>query len=69
LVGNGLTIADFLGVSILSLGELFGCSFEEYGNVHRWYQNITSHPAWLEINGPFQGFVAALAARQFVKLS
>jgi glutathione S-transferase len=63
LTGGTLTIADFFGASILSLGELVGCSFEPYPNVRRWYENTTSHPAWIEINGPFQGFAAAMARK------
>jgi glutathione S-transferase len=69
LVDDALTIADFFGASILSLGELVGCSFEDYPNIQRWYENVASHPAWIEINGPFKGFATVLAGRKFIGLS
>ena len=69
LVGDGLTIADFHGASILSLGELVGCSLDAYPNVKRWYGNITSLPSWTAINQAFQGFASSLRDQQFVGLS
>lgn len=69
LVGGALTIADFFGASILSIGEVVGCTFEAYPSVRRWYENITSHPSWIEINGAFKGLVASLDKRRFVGLS
>jgi len=68
LVGDALSIADYFGASILSIGEIVGCTFEEYPNVRRWYACITTDPSWIEINGAFAGFVASLDRAGFVGL-
>lgn len=69
LVGGALTIADLLGVSIVSLGELVGCDFADSPNVARWYRAVTSLPSWERVNGPFAGFAASLRGREYVSLS
>lgn len=60
LAGDELTIADFFGASIVSVGELIGFDLSGYRNVARWYGAITQHPSWLRINRPFEGVVAAM---------
>lgn len=67
--GDALTIADFFGVSILSLGQLVGCDLTRYPNVRRWFLQVTGHPSWVAINGPFDDFAAAVADRNVVRLS
>lgn len=67
-VGGELTIADFFGAAILSIGELVGCTFDGYPNVHTWYQNVKRHPSWVEINGAFAGFAASMEKERFVRL-
>ncbi len=69
LVGERISIADFFGASILSLGELVHCSFDAYPNVARWYGSVTSHPSWEAINVAFRGFAASLRDKDFVRLS
>jgi len=70
LVGDRLTMVDYYGVSILSLGELVGCSLPEYPNVRRWYETIGADPSWIAVNPAFRGFVEAISARgeSFVSL-
>jgi glutathione S-transferase len=69
LVGDTLTIADLVGVAVISLGELVGCTFADYANVRRWYVNVSSQPAWQKINRPFEGFAASIEKQSFVRLS
>jgi len=69
LVGDAITIADFFGASIVSLGELIGCTFDGYPNVLGWYRNVTAHPSFIGVNGAFKGFVASLADQRFIGLS
>jgi len=69
LVGERLTLADLFGASILSLGEVIGCTFDEFPNVRRWYLNVTAQPSWVKINDPFKGFVLSFENRSFVGLS
>lgn len=68
LVGDQLTIADLLGASILSLGDLVQCDLAEYPNVESWYENVTETGAWKKINGVFEGFASSMTGRDFVRL-
>lgn len=69
LVANRLTIADLLGASIVSLGELIHCPLDDYPNVRRWYENIRGSDPWTRINMTFQGFADSLVGREFVGLA
>jgi glutathione S-transferase len=50
LSGNELTIADYFGSSIVSIGELVGCDFAGYPNVQRWLGNMRKLKAWDAVN-------------------
>ena len=63
LVGERLTIADYYGASIASLGELIGSAFAGYPNTQRWYAEITNDRSWRAINGAFLGFAEAIRIR------
>jgi glutathione S-transferase len=71
LVGDRLTIADYYGTSILSLGELIGVSLASYPNVRRWYRTITADASWTSINRDFLGFadMVRINGQSFVVLS
>jgi glutathione S-transferase len=71
LVSNRLTIADYYGASITSLGELIGLSFAQYPNVRRWYRAVTTDASWRAINAGFLAFaeMVRLDGRSFVGLS
>lgn len=64
-----LTIADFFGASILSLGDLVHCSLDDFPNVLAWYENISRLDAWHRVNGTFRGFAQSLGGESFVGLS
>lgn len=69
LVGDRMTIADYFGASILSLGDLVQCSLENYPRVRRWYGAVRSDASWAEVNDVFDGFAASLRGRSFLGLS
>jgi glutathione S-transferase len=69
LVGDQLSLADYFGASVVSLGELVGCTFEGYPNVRRWYDTIRADASWQKINTAFEGFAASLRGQRFVELS
>lgn len=68
LTGDRLTIADFHGASILSLGELVGCDFEGYPNVQRWLAQVKTLPGWQSSHAAFEQFAQSLRGRSFVPL-
>jgi glutathione S-transferase len=66
LCGNELTIADYLGAGILSIGEVTHCEFAQYPNVARWYAAMKARSNWAKANETFYGMVAAYREATFV---
>lgn len=66
LCGNELTIADYLGAGILSIGEVTHCEFAQFPNVARWYAAMKARPNWAKANETFYGMVAAYKEASFV---
>ena len=66
LCGDELTIADYLGAGILSIGEVTHCEFAQYPNVARWYAAMKSRPNWAKANETFYGMVTAYKDASFV---
>lgn len=63
LTGQGATIADFVGVSNVTLAELIGYDFSPYPNVRRWVSAIKAIPAWHNANKPFEAARASMASQ------
>ena len=68
LCGNDVTIADYFGACIVTLGELIGCNFEPYPNVQRWLGNMKRLPNWTTVNEAFYGLRDQLKGQQFVRI-
>ena len=65
LCGNQITIADYLGAGIITLGELIRCDFSKYPNVERWLNNIKKLPNWDKVNETFYRLRDALRDQPF----
>jgi glutathione S-transferase len=65
LVGNQLTIADYFGVGIVTLGEVIRCDLSPYPNIQRWLATMKKQPSWPKINEAFYGLVEAVKGQQF----
>ena len=68
LCGDEITIADYFGASVVSIGELVGIDFAEYPNIQRWLGNVKKLKTWNKVNEIFNGFVAGNKGKQFVRL-
>lgn len=68
LCGNSVTLADYFGAAILSLGEIIGIDFSGYPNIDRWLKVIKAMPSWIAINEAHDGFVASMKEKTFVTL-
>jgi glutathione S-transferase len=68
LTGNQLTIADYFGAGIITLGELIGCDLDKYPNVARWLGNMKKTPNWDKVNEVFYGFAGSLKGKQFANV-
>jgi glutathione S-transferase len=65
LCGDRITIADYFGSGLVSLGELIGCDFSKYPNVDRWLNNMKQLKTWPKINEVFYGFKDSLKGKRF----
>ena len=68
LCGDGITIADYFGAALVSIGELVGCDFSTYPNVKRWLDNVKKLKSWARVNEVFDGFVAGNKGKAFVRV-
>ena len=68
LCGNEITIADYFGIGIVTLGEVIKCDFSAYPNVQRWISNMKKLPNWGKINEVFYGFAGSVKDTEFVAL-
>jgi glutathione S-transferase len=65
LVGNEITIADYFGSGLVTLGEVLHIDFSKYPNIARWLGNMKKLPHWNEVNEVFHGYVGSTKGRQF----
>jgi glutathione S-transferase len=68
LCGDQITIADYFGSGLVSLGELIGCDFSKYPNIDRWLNNIKKLKTWPKINEVFYGYKESLKGKRFEKV-
>lgn len=66
LLGDQITLADFLGAGIFSAGELVRNDLSAYPNVARWYANMKALPSWPKVCEVLGGFCASLKDKPFV---
>lgn len=69
LCGNEITIADYFGSGIVTLGEIIGVDFSPYPNVKRWLDTMKKRPNWDTVNEAFHGFRDAMKGQPFVTLA
>ncbi|MFO1352967.1 MAG: glutathione S-transferase family protein [Gammaproteobacteria bacterium] len=65
LCGDRITIADYFGVGLLTLGEVIRCDFSAYPNVQRWLNNMKRLPSWPKVNEVLYGFAASVKDQPF----
>ena len=68
LCGNDITLADYLGSGIVSIGELVGCDFADYPNIQRWLGNVKKLKSWASVNAAFEGAVAGNKGKAFARV-
>jgi glutathione S-transferase len=69
LCGNDLTIADYFGIAMLTVGEVVHLDYSKYPNVTRFIATMKARPNWEKVNAPFyQYFVSPFKEKQFAGL-
>jgi len=69
LCGDSITLADYFGAGILTLGEIIGVDLSAYPNIDRWLKSIKARPSWSAVNETHNGFVTAMKDKSFVTLA
>lgn len=65
LRGDQITIADYFGVSLVTIGEVLRCDYSAYPNVTRWIGNMKKLSAWNQVNEAMYGFRDYLKEQKF----
>jgi glutathione S-transferase len=65
LCGDQITIADYFGAGLVTLGEVIRVDFSKYPNIQRWLANMKKLPSWPKVNEVFYGLVEAVKAQPF----
>lgn len=68
LCGDQITIADYFGIGLLTLGEIIRCDMSPYPNVQRWVGNMKRLPSWPKVNEVFYGFAGSVKEQPFSAL-
>ena len=58
ICGNDITLADYLGVCFLTLGEVAHLRYDAYPNVTRWIETMKARPTWAKANEGFYQYFA-----------
>ena len=66
LCGDQITIADYFGAALVTLGEVVRCDFSAYPNIERWLNNVKKLPSWSQVNEEFYGLRDMIKGQSFV---
>ncbi len=66
LTGDQLTIADYLGASIMALGDMIRLDYSKYPNVRNWLANVKKLEHWKSVSEALDGFAGSLEGQKFV---
>jgi len=65
LTGDQITIADYFGAGLVTLGEVIKCDFSKYPNIQRWLNNMKKLKSWPKVNEVFYGLVESVKQQKF----
>ena len=68
LCGDTITLADYQGAEIISLGDLIRCKYDDYPNVSRWMNAMRNLPSWGPVNNAAEGLAASLSEQTFIAI-
>ncbi|MDP1693568.1 MAG: glutathione S-transferase family protein [Burkholderiaceae bacterium] len=56
LCGSEISIADYLGIGMLSVGEVAHLDYSEWPNISRWIATMKARPTWAKVNEGFYAY-------------
>jgi glutathione S-transferase len=63
--GDAITIADYFGAGLLTLGEVIGCDFAAYPYVQGWLARVKALKSWKSVNTVLDGITASHKGEAF----
>lgn len=66
--GDTMTIADYSGSGMVTVGEVAQVDFSPYPNVQRWLANMKKLEHWDSVHEVLNGYKAAVADQEFASL-
>ncbi len=69
LTGDQITIADYFGSCIATIGEPIRSDLSHLPNVTRWLGNMQKLPSWNKVNEAMMGFREMVKDKQFKAIS
>jgi glutathione S-transferase len=63
--GDEITIADYFGAGLLTLGEVIGCDFAAYPYVQGWLARVKTLKSWKSVNAVLDGIAASHKGEAF----
>jgi glutathione S-transferase len=63
--GDAITIADYFGAGLLTLGEVIGCDFAAYPYVQGWLARVKALKSWKPVNAVLDGITASHKGEAF----
>jgi glutathione S-transferase len=64
--GKSITIADYFGVCLVTLGEVLRVDYKPFPNVQRWIANMKKLESWARVNEQLYAFANAVKDAPFV---
>jgi glutathione S-transferase len=68
LRGDQITIADYFGGCLVTIGEVIRCDFNAYPNIAQWVLNLKKLESWDKVNEAMYGFMNYLKDQTFEKV-
>lgn len=62
--GDRITLADYFGAALLTLGEAVHIDYGHWRHIGRWLARMKARPAWAEVNQAFETQIVAPARAQ-----
>jgi glutathione S-transferase len=67
--GDQITIADYLGIALITVGEAAHIDYARWPNIARWIRRMKDRPTWTTVNeGFYKFFVQPYAQATFASL-
>jgi glutathione S-transferase len=68
VAGDEISIADYFGAGIVSVGDVTRCDLSKHANVDRWMKTMRALPSWNKTMEATAGFAKMMEGKQFVGL-